>query len=440
MGRATHLGSGTDPRQENRRNVRQNPGMVVKGQLAAAAAFVVCMLAAPAAAVAKAPSVDRGLERALVARGVARSLSAAIAIDLATGETFFTQNADTPLAPASNQKLAVAYTALVELGPGYRFETEVLGEGRRVGDTWQGRLVLRGHGDPTLQTKDLERLAGKVAALGIRRVTGHVVGDASWFDARRSGVGWRPSYVPYESPPLTALVANGGWRKGRPANDPALAAAALFDELLRARGIVALDARPGRAAGGSAVVLAHVESQTLRHLLTAMDADSDNFTAEMVLKAIGREVLERGTSAAGAQVVRRDLDALGIPLAGVRVIDGSGLSRENRVTARELAALLFAIWRDPMLRPLVSGSLAVAGVSGTLEKRLVKGPARGLVRGKTGTTAIASALSGYVGGRYAFAIVQNGHPIPSWWARQAQDRFVTRLAKLAARREKLAPR
>jgi serine-type D-Ala-D-Ala carboxypeptidase/endopeptidase (penicillin-binding protein 4) len=379
---------------------------------------------------ARTPSLGGNLERALAAPGIAPSLSAAMAVDLATGQIVFEQNADTPLQPASNEKLCVSYAALLELGPAYRFRTEVLGEGRQVGSVWQGRLVLKGYGDPTLSSADLGRLADRIRALGIRRVTGHVVGDDSWFDRRFTVSGWLPSFAVYESPPLSALVVNRGWRKGRPVRDPALAAAALFDRMLRERGVEARDAQVGRARVG-ATRLAKVDSRELRHLLKAIDADSDNFSAELVLKAIGREGAGKGTSAAGAAVVRRLLADAGVPLAGVRIVDGSGLSRENRVTARELAALLLSIWNDPVLRPVVRDSLAVAGESGTLERRLAKHPTRGRVRAKTGTTAIASALSGYVGNRYAFVILQNGTPVPSWTAREAQDRFVTRLASLA---------
>lgn len=392
---------------------------------------IVCALSLPVAAGATTPSLGGNLRHALVAPGVAPGSSAAMAVDLITGETVFSQNADAALQPASNQKLCVAYAALVELGPSYRFRTEVLGEGRQVGSEWRGRLLLKGHGDPTLSSHDLGRLADRIKALGIRRVTGHVVGDASWFDSRWTVTGWLPSFAVMESPPLSALVVDRGWRDGRPAANPALAAAAQFDRMLRARGIEARDAQTGRARP-SAVRLAKTESQQLIRLLTAIDTDSDNFAAELVLKAIGREALGKGTSAAGAAVVRRDLEALGVPLAGVRIVDGSGLSRENRVTARELATLLVAIWRDPTLRPLVRDSLAVAGVSGTLEHRLEYRPARGRVRAKTGTTAVASALSGYVGARYAFVILQNGSPVPWTAARAAQDRFVTKLAARAA--------
>jgi PBP4 family serine-type D-alanyl-D-alanine carboxypeptidase len=211
---------------------------------------------------------------------------------------------------------------------------------------------------------------------------------------------------------------------------PALAAAAMLDRMLRARGIVARDARTGRARP-DAIRLAKSDSQRLSHILKAVDTDSDNFSAEMLLKAIGREVVGKGSSAAGASVVRSVLAAAGVPLAGVRVVDGSGLSRSNRVTARELVALLVAIWNHPRLRPIVRDSLAVAGKTGTLAHRLQYRPAYGRVRAKTGTTNIASALSGYVGSRYAFVVVQNGSPVATWSAREAQDRFVQALAALA---------
>jgi D-alanyl-D-alanine carboxypeptidase/D-alanyl-D-alanine-endopeptidase (penicillin-binding protein 4) len=352
-----------------------------------------------------------------------------MAIDLATGETLFARNANRALEPASNEKLAVTYGALVELGPAYRFQTQVLGEGKQVGSVWQGRLVLKGYGDPTLQTDDLQRLARQVYARGIRRVTGAVAGDGSWFDNRWTAPGWRAEFYGIESGPLSALVVNRGFRKHRLVRDPRLAAAALFDQLLRKQGVEARGAILEKARP-SAVTLGTVHSHRLSRLLHAMDADSDNFTAEMVLKAIGAESLGKGTTAAGASVVRRDLAAGGVPLTGVRIVDGSGLSRLDRVTARELAALLLVFWRSPELHDVVQGSLAVAGRTGTLKHRLLGHRTRGIVRGKTGTTDVASALSGYVGSRYAFVLVQNGHPVNWAAAHKLQDRFVDALARL----------
>jgi D-alanyl-D-alanine carboxypeptidase/D-alanyl-D-alanine-endopeptidase (penicillin-binding protein 4) len=126
--------------------------------------------------------------------------------------------------------------------------------------------------------------------------------------------------------------------------------------------------------------------------------------------------------------VRRDLAAAGLPLAGVRIVDGSGLSLDDRLTARFLTSLLQAMWSDPDLHAPLWSALPVAGRTGTLEKRMQRAPAFGVVRAKTGTTDRASALSGYVGDRYVFAVVQNGWPVSEWAARRAQDRFATALA------------
>jgi serine-type D-Ala-D-Ala carboxypeptidase/endopeptidase (penicillin-binding protein 4) len=128
--------------------------------------------------------------------------------------------------------------------------------------------------------------------------------------------------------------------------------------------------------------------------------------------------------------VRRDLAADGIPLAGVRIVDGSGLSLDDRLTARALSALLVSAWNDVDLHAPVRDALPVAGSTGTLERRMERRPARGVVRAKTGTTDRASALAGYVGRRYAFAVMQNGSPVATTAARKAQDRFATALASV----------
>jgi PBP4 family serine-type D-alanyl-D-alanine carboxypeptidase len=163
-------------------------------------------------------------------------------------------------------------------------------------------------------------------------------------------------------------------------------------------------------------------------VLAEMDRDSDNFAAEMLLKTLGAEVGTGGTTAAGAAIVIRDLASAGVPLLGIRIVDGSGLSVDDRLTARALAALLVAVWNDVDLRDPFWASLPVAGINGTLEDRLRMPPARGAVRAKTGTTDRASALSGYVRDRYGFAVLQNGSPVSTWSARKAQDRFATALA------------
>ena len=390
--------------------------------------FAVVVLATPAAAGGADPSPAQ-LRAALRPPGVPAGLTGALVLDLDDGSALFGRSADKSLAPASTEKLTVALAALQELGAGFRIETVVLGHGARDGAVWRGSLVLKGFGDPSLHGDDLALLARRVRALGIRAVSGRVLGDESFFDRLRTGPGWKPSYYKVESAPLSALIVDRAWLNGRTRDEPARAAAARFTRALEAAG-VAVAGKPalGRAAS-SAVELAQITSPRLAQLVDHMNTESDNFVAEMLLKQVGARAGAGGTTAAGASVVRRVLAGRGVPLAGVRIADGSGLSRLDRLTARALAALLHSVWRDPALRGPFVASLAVAGVNGTLEDRMTRGPARGVVRAKTGTTNRASALAGYAGSGYLFAILMNGNPIPYWSARVAQDRFAQILAR-----------
>ncbi len=390
--------------------------------------LLAAVLAASAVAAASADTGTRmttaGLDRRLAATfevpGVVSSASTAVVLDLPSGQVVFAHNAGLSLEPASNEKLGVTFAALQELGASYRFPTTVLGEGKRVGSTWEGQLVLRGSGDPSLTSRGLKRLVNILWREGIRTVTGDIVGDASVFDSNRVAPGWLASFAGIESPPLSGLVVDRAARNGRLVANPALAAAATFDRMLRARGIIARSAILGRAAPASPA-LATIYSDPLSQVIEFMDHYSDNFTAEMVLKALGAHAYGKGTTAAGAAVVTRDLAAAGIPLEGVRVVDGSGLSREDRVTGQELAGILVHIWNNPAMRSVVWNSLAVAGQVGTLEYRLPDNPNRGLLRGKTGTTDIASALSGYIGEQYAFVAIENGQPVDYTAAHEAED-------------------
>jgi serine-type D-Ala-D-Ala carboxypeptidase/endopeptidase (penicillin-binding protein 4) len=397
--------------------------------LAALAALVA--LAAPASTPAR-PIQDSQLQirlaRALHVPHVAPARSAAVAFDLTTGTVLFQQNGNRPLAPASNEKLPLTYAALVRLGTAFRIETDVLGQGEQDGTQWTGTLVLKGNGDPTLSRADLRALAAQVKSLGIRSVTGGVAGDESAYDTRRIVAGWKPSFFMDESPPLSALVVDRARVGSVVTRTPALAAATAFRDALRNAGVAVAGPVRSAAADAWSEPLASVSSPTVAAMVRFMDRESDNFTAEMLLKQLGLAEVDRGTSAAGATVVMQTLAEAGVPMTGVRIVDGSGLSRLDRLTTSALGSLLKIAWADPAVRPALLAALPVAGVNGTLQNRLRKPPARGRVLAKTGTTDSASSLSGYVSDRYAFAVMQNGYPLSYWWARRAQDRFAQILA------------
>ena len=160
----------------------------------------------------------------------------AIALDARTGAVLYAHNASRPVVPASNEKVPVSWAALTRLGPGFRFRTEVLGAGTRVGSTWRGDLFLKGYGDPTLRAQDVARLAAAVRRAGITDVTGWIRGDESVYDSRRDAPGWKPSFVGIETPPLSALVVERARGWGRQKAPPLVAARLLRTELV-ARGV-----------------------------------------------------------------------------------------------------------------------------------------------------------------------------------------------------------
>jgi D-alanyl-D-alanine carboxypeptidase/D-alanyl-D-alanine-endopeptidase (penicillin-binding protein 4) len=391
----------------------------------------------PARAARQASLIRLGFTHTNLSRRLARAVSGteargaregAIAVALPTGRTVFSLHGTWPLEPASNEKLPLTYAALVHLGPGFRFHTDVLGSGRRDGHLWRGNLFLKGFGDPALHTSSLIRLARTLHAEGIRRVTGRVFADESWFDRRRTAPGWKRSFYMAESPPLSALVVDRAVYGGEVTPDPAGAAAAILTRVLDRDGVrVAHGSAWGRAPRG-ARLLARLRSQPLRAVLRFMDRWSDNFTAEMLLKTLGAQMTGYGTTAAGARVVMQTLAGAHVPTAGIRIVDGSGLSSRDRLTVRSIVGVLMAARRTLWIRGPFFGALAIAGRRGTLTYRLRHTRAYGVVHGKTGTTDSASALSGYAGRRFAFAVVQNGRPVALAWAHRAQDRFATALS------------
>jgi D-alanyl-D-alanine carboxypeptidase/D-alanyl-D-alanine-endopeptidase (penicillin-binding protein 4) len=396
-------------------------------RLLAVASAAVFLASAPTSAAGQTP-LARKLAKALSVPHVAKSRTGAVAVELATGRPVYAHNLGLPLIPASNEKLAVTYACLLALGPSYRFTTDVLGEGELDSSLWRGDIFLKGYGDPMLSTLDLLKLASQLHAQGIRRVTGQVIGDESFFDARRVAPGWKPWYFMNESAPLSALTVDRARYRGHITRDPALAAALSFRAALIRAGISVAGRAMTGTADAAAVPLASTESVPLVYILRFMDHESDNFTAEILLKQLGAGFGAQGTTAAGAEVVHRLLGEQQVPLAGVRIVDGSGLSRLDRLTVASVAGMLESSWLDQDLREILLSSLPVAGRSGTLRRRMGGTTAAGRVRAKTGTLNVASALSGYAKRKYAFSIIQNGSPLSHYWARRAQDRFAAVLA------------
>jgi D-alanyl-D-alanine carboxypeptidase/D-alanyl-D-alanine-endopeptidase (penicillin-binding protein 4) len=335
------------------------------------------------------------------------------------------------LTPASNLKLATASAALTRLGQTTTMETAVFARrpnnGVVAGDLW-----VVGGGDPLLATKPYadsfanqpqlhtpyEDLAAKVVAAGVHEIQGRVMGDDSRYDAQRYLPSWKRAYITEgHVGPESALAVNDGFQAFSPrkvvSTEPPVTAAAIFTDLLRAQGVVVTgEPGAGKAPGGLASI-ASVRSPPVKDIVGEMLRESDNNTAELLVKELGRRFANAGTTAAGLGVVGDSLARAKLPSAELKAIDGSGLDRSDLATCNLFAQILATTGYDG---PITAG-LAVAGETGTLADRFDHNPAAGRLRGKTGFLDGVVALSGWMdgtrGGELLFSFLANGLPIPT---------------------------
>ncbi len=376
--------------------------------------------AAPALALSKL-EVQKRIAAALLRSG---SSSGALVTDLTAGEPLYAARADLARIPASNEKLYTTATALGRFGPLARFSTELVASGAiDENGVLDGDLILRGGGDPSFGDEDIDSLVRAVQRAGIEAVTGGIVGDESRFDNRRGGPasGW--SVDGYIGGSLGALVLNRG--SGDYGNPGLAASSALSKELGKLKIDRGRKARTGLTPAG-AKRISLLRSPTVSDLIEVTNTASDNFYAEMLAKNLGARFAKSGSTTAGAAVMRSYLRRFGI---SPQISDGSGLSRGNRTSPRELVALLAAMHEGPQ-RAAFEDSLAVAGRSGTLAGRMNGSAAEGASRGKTGTLSDVSGLSGLCtaknGHVIVFSILMNS--VSPAGARSLQDRAVKAIA------------
>jgi len=409
---------------------------------ASAAALVAIALAAAAAAPAASAQESALGKRLAGAIAGAGAWSGAYVVDADSGRPVLSWRHTTPRILASNTKLFTTAAALARYGVRGTLATEVRGTGQ-LGPrgVWRGPLYLVGGGDPTFGSTSfssraygsagatVETLATQLRTAGVRRVAGRVIGDESAFDSLRGGPdsGYGTSIW---VGPLSGLGYNRGLGSEAGTSfqtDPPSFAAARLTDALRARGIVVTGAPRSGQTPASADTIAAVESPPMHRLAALINKPSDNYAAEMVLKALALQANGKGTTAAGARIAGRFAKRIGGRPS--RLADGSGLSRLNRASPYRVVRLLLAMRERDEARPFMR-SLAVAGRDGTLSSRMRSGPARGRCRAKTGTLSGVTALSGFCRARsgtlYAYSILMNG--VDSYSGRAIQDSMLQVIA------------
>ena len=337
--------------------------------------------------------------RRLEAKGV--EVSAGI-WDLQSGKLLESHNPDSALLPASTTKIISTYAILRIWKPDYELKTEIYGD--LNGNTVRGDLVIKGGGDPFLTSERIWVLAQDLKHFGVHRVTGRLRLDQSAFDNLRYAQGWENTSS-NTTPAITALAVNFNRDdKGNLVMDPDALALATFQRIFLESGItfdgIQTNELPSRK-------ILDFPSPPLRMLIQDINKFSNNFMVETLLKALGDGSWPKGV----ARVQAFYQSTYGLGPDKIRITDGSGLSKDNRLSARTLAVVLRGAWNDFEVGPEFQASLKIIG--GEPWKLKIKDPnlAR-RVRCKTGHLSGVDTVCGVIqmpdGKLRVFAILLNG--------------------------------
>jgi D-alanyl-D-alanine carboxypeptidase/D-alanyl-D-alanine-endopeptidase (penicillin-binding protein 4) len=342
-----------------------------------------------------------------------------VVIDPLTGAAVTGQSADALMTPASTLELLTSAAALAVYGPDHRFSTKVVaGAGTQI--------VLVGGGDPYLRgaatTNYPERasiadLADATAAA--LKTSGRTSVALAFDESLFSGVGWNPAWPANyhgDATPTSALWVDEGVTGLTHSLNPTVEAANAFAAQLTARGIQVTSVAAGTAPAG-ATQLAAVQSLPLDLIVSELLLHSDNDATEVLFRQVALAAGRSGSIADAQVAVPAKLAELGLWTDGMKMDDGSGLSRGNLATAAVLAKAIAKGFTDPRYRALLDG-LPTAAAIGTLHARFddipTEGAGRGAVRAKTGTLTGVHSLAGFTrtadGGLVVFAFIANDVP------------------------------
>lgn len=393
---------------------------------------IFALIAGTAATAAAQPPAQVALQHALTPlMGDIGSSASAYVVDMNTGQALYSVAPTTGRLPASLEKIYTTSTALLRLGPTATFTTSILGVGSRSpSGVWNGTLYLRGGGDPTFGAvgfdhvwygtgSTMRSLIGTLLkSTGITAVQGAIVGDQTYFDGLRGtpATGYAPN-LEVEGE-LGGLTYDGGFTSIHGTalqTHPALYAAQQLAGGLRAFGVKLLGPHFSISAGptpANATLLASESSPPLSTLVALTNTPSNNYFAETLLKDIGARLGGAGTTAAGAAVVRSELQSkFGFT---PRLDDGSGLSRYDSTSPTQMVTVLEAMATN---RAFVN-SLAVMGETGTLQDLGNGTVGQGNCIGKTGTLHDVANQAGYCkarnGDTLVYAFMANGLTDPDY--------------------------
>ncbi|MHB8854149.1 MAG: D-alanyl-D-alanine carboxypeptidase/D-alanyl-D-alanine endopeptidase [Ignavibacteriaceae bacterium] len=347
-----------------------------------------------------------------------QTVSAIIVFNPQTQDTIFSENVSDTVIPASNTKLFTTATALNLMGGNFILSTKILSVARVRNGVLNGNLYIKGYGNSIFTEQDLIEMVKGLKNKGIKKITGDIIGDDSYFDEDYSRDDWiNDELTDYRLPPVSALVLDHNRTAVRErirvrvarrryrikyvtvykdvSNPPLFVAQALRIELVRNGIRVTGKAEKGITPNNAGTL---TESTILlKDLIKIMDKHSDNFLAECLFKTIGAvSTGKQGNAFYSTQAVMRFIKDNGIFSKGTSLVDGSGLSRYDLVTVGAIGGVLEKMYFDRKNYKDFYNALSVAGVDGTLRNRMTGTPAENNFHGKTGTLNGVSSLSGYL--------------------------------------------
>ena len=320
--------------------------------------------------------------------------------DLSADSVLYSYGGKQTMRPASTMKLLTSVTALDLLGAGYAYRTYLYYKGKIAEGVLSGDVWIVGSMDPLFDETDMRVFAETLHRVGVDTIRGRIIQDTSFKEEQLLGEGW---CWDDDNPQLTPLLIS---RKDEFASQ-------FKDELVKCGVVVEAPISAGRLPRDKDVLLVCSRSHSLNEVLVPMMKESDNLYAESMFFQIAASMGKRPAEAAHArQQIKQLLAKAGVNGVQYRIADGSGLSLYNYVTPELMVLLLRYAYLKRDVMAALYPALPVAGVDGTLKKRMTKGAAYENVHAKTGTLSGISSLAGYCRAEnrhmLAFCIINQG--------------------------------
>lgn len=344
-------------------------------------------------------SVKVGIDNLLKSKMFETSQVGIMVWDLEDDSCIYKHNERQLMRPASTMKLLTAITALDKLGGSYQFKTQLKYTGTIEEGVLHGDVYCVGGMDPRFNSDDLAAFVNSLKEMGVDTIRGKVYADRSMKDSDLLGEGW---CWDDDNPVLSPLVFS---RKD-----------IFMDRFLAKLKDAGIEYEEMYASTKTCPTNAFTictRFHTMDQVLHKMMKESDNLYAECMYYQIAASTGNRPASAKSARNVERQLiHKLGLDASRYRLADGSGLSLYNYLSAElEVMMLRYAFRNDNIKQHLIH-SLPIAGVDGTLKKRMKSGSVHGNVKAKTGTLTGIISLAGYCtaanGHELCFSIINNG--------------------------------